>query len=141
MSQFLYIAEVYGKRKPGITHRLSSRIKSYDKGNNNPSFHAVYVAMEGYDEHIKNCERYVNRELFPYLENPQGNRTPSEYVDPKYNHIDITYIEMIVEDRVRSHPLKIFRLKRTFLPITRYNAKTIEEGIKNFPEKYLESIN
>ena len=140
MSQFLYIAEVYGKLKPGITQKLSSRIKSYDKGNNNPSFHSVYVAMEGYDEHIKNCERYINRELFPYLENPQGNRKPSEYIDPKHVHITIKHIQTLVEDRIKCHPLKIYRLKKTFLPISRFNAKTIEEGIKNFPTKYLEIL-
>lgn len=140
MSQFLYIAEVYGKLKPGITHKISSRIKSYDKGNNNPSFHSIYVAKEGYDEHVKNCEHYVKRELFPYLENPQGNRTPSEYVDPKHIHITVKYIQNLVEDRIKCHPLKILRLKKTFLPITRYNAKTIEEGIKNFPDKYLELV-
>jgi len=140
MSQFLYIAEVYSKLKPGITHKISSRIKSYDKGNNNPSFHSIYVAREGYDEHVKNCEHYVKRELFPYLENPQGNRTPSEYVDPKHIHINVKYIQNLIEDRIKCHPLKLLRLKKTFLPITRYNAKTIEEGIKNFPDKYLELV-
>jgi hypothetical protein len=140
MTQFLYIGIVYGKVKPGISGKLSSRIKSYDKGNNNPVFHEVYVAKEGYDEHVVNCERYVNRQLFPYLENPQGNRTPSEYVDPQYSHIDTIYVKKIVEDRVKSHPLQMYRLKKTFLPITRYNAKTIEEGIKHFPDKYLEKV-
>ena len=140
MTQFLYIAEIYGKLKPGITKPLHSRLKSYDKGNNNPVFHALYVAIEGYDEHIKNCENYVKRELFPYLENPQGNRTPSEYVDPKHVHITVKYIQNLVENRVKCHPLKICRLKKTFLPVTRYNAKTIEEGIINFPNKYLEAI-
>lgn len=140
MSKFLYIAEVYGKLKPGISNKISSRIKSYDKGNNNPSMNALYISMTGYDEHIVNCERYVNRELFPYLENPQGNRKPSEYVDPKNIHITTKFVQNIVEERIKSHPLKIVRLKKIFLPITRYNAKTIEEGIKNFPDKYLEEI-
>ena len=49
MTQFLYIAMVYGKVKPGISAKLASRIKSYDKGNNNPVFHEVYVAKTGYD--------------------------------------------------------------------------------------------
>jgi len=140
MTKYFYIAEVYGKLKPGITSSITSRIKSYDKGNNNPSFHALYIAMSGHDEHVVNCERYVNRELFPYLENPQGNRKPSEYVDPKHTHITVGSIKGIAEDRIKSHPLKIFRVKQTFLPINRYNAKTVEEGIKNFPDKYLELV-
>ncbi len=140
MTSFLYIGIVYGKVKPGISGKLASRIKSYDKGNNNPVFEQLYVAKEGYDEHVSNCERYVNRVLFPYLENPQGNRTPSEYVDPKYSYIDTIYVKNIVEDRVKNHPLKMYRLKKKFLPITRYNAKTIEDGIKTFPDKYLEEI-
>lgn len=138
--KFLYIAEVYGKLKPGISNKVSSRIKSYDKGNNNPVIHALYVSLDGYDEHINNCERHINRELFPFLENPQGNRKPSEYVDPKHVHVTTKYVQNLIEDRIKSHPLKIARLKKTFLPIDRYNAKTIEEGIKNFPSKYLESI-
>lgn len=140
MSQFLYVGIVYGKVKPGISAKLASRIKSYDKGNNNPQFYELYVAKDGYDEHVKNCEQYVMRQLFPYLENPQGARKPSEYVDPKYTHIDTVYVSQLVEERVKTHPLKMYRVKQKFLPITRYNAKTIEEGIKNFPDKYLEEI-
>lgn len=140
MTQYLYIGTVYGKIKPGITGKLSSRIKTYDKGNNNPVFHEVYIAEQGYDEHISNCERHVMRELFPYLENPQRNRTPSEYVDPIHTKIDAGFVKRIVEDRIKAHPLKIYRIKEVFLPITRYNAKTIEEGIKHFPNKYLEAV-
>lgn len=140
MSKFLYIAEVYGKLKPGISKKVSSRIKTYDKGNQNPSIKALYVAVDGYEEHVKNCENYLNRELFPYLENPQGNRKPSEYVDPKHKHITADYIKKLVEERITNHPLKVLRLKESFLPITRFNAKTIEDGIRHFPNKYLELI-
>lgn len=140
MSMMLYIAEVYGKIKPGITKKAKSRIISYDKGNNNPIIHYLYVAMDGYDGHGNNCESYVMRELFPYLENPQGNRKPSEYVDPKYDQITPDYVRDLVEDRIKCHPLKMRRVKKVFLPITRYNMKTVVDGIKNFPDKYLEDI-
>ena len=138
--KFHYIGVVHDKRKSGITGKLSSRTKSHDKGNTNPMFYHVYVAMSGYEGHILNLERHVLGELAPYLENPQRNRTPSEYVDPKYTHITEDYIRDIAESRIKSHPLKIMRLKKEFLPVTRYNAKTIEEGIKNFPDKYLEPV-
>ena len=85
-------------------------------------------------------ESYLMRELFSFLENPQGNHKPSEYVDPKYTHITADYVRLIVEDRIKCHPLKMKRVKQVFLPITRYNMKTIVDGIKNFPDKYLEDI-
>ena len=46
----------------------------------------------------------------------------------------------IVEDRIKTHPLRIKRVKKAFLPITRYNIKTVMDGIKNFPDKYLEDV-
>lgn len=136
----LYIAEVYGKVKPGITSNPKSRITSYTKGNNEAYMHHYYHAVEGYDEHVKNCESYLNRQLFPFLENPHGSHKPSEYVDPIHTEITFEYVKNIVEDRIRSHPLKIKRLKQKFLPITRYNIKSLMEGINNFPDKYLEDI-
>lgn len=138
MTQYYYIGKIYGKVKPGICEKLSGRLGGYSKGNHNPVFHEVYIAKEGYDEHVRNCERFVKGLLDPYFEKPNGKA--SEYIDPKYIHIDATYVRELVEDRILSHPLKMYRLKKKFLPITRYNAKTIEEGIKNFPDKYLEEI-
>lgn len=140
MTLGLYVAEVYGKVKPGITSNPKSRITSYTKGNNEAYMHYYYQAVEGYDEHIKNCENHLNRELFPFLENPHGNHKASEYVDPKHSHVDFDYVRNIIEDRIKSHPLKIKKLKQKFLPITRYNVKSVMEGIKNFPDKYLEDI-
>jgi len=140
MTMGLYIAEVYGKVKPGITGNITSRITSYTKGNNEAYIHHYYEAVSGYDEHVKNCENYLNRQLFPFLENPHGSHKPSEYVDPKYTKVDFEYTKNIVEDRIISHPLKIRRLKQKFLPITRYNVKSLVEGMKNFPDKYLEDI-
>ena len=136
----LYIAEVYGKVKPGITSNPKSRITSYTKGNNEAYMHHYYHAVEGYDEHVKNCESYLNRQLFPFLENPHGSHKPSEYVDPIHTEVTFEYVKDIVEDRIRSHPLKIKRLKQKFLPITRYNIKSLMEGINNFPDKYLVDI-
>jgi hypothetical protein len=140
MTQGLYVAEVYGKIKPGITSNLKTRITSYTKGNNDAKMLAYYQAVDGYDEHIKNCENNLNHQLFPFLENPHKSHKASEYVDPKHTHIDTKYVTNLIEDRIKSHPLKIKRLKQTFLPITRYNVKSIMEGIKNFPDKYLEDI-
>lgn len=136
----LYIAEAYGKIKPGISASLKSRITSYTKGNNDAKIHYLYVAVDGYDEHVKNCENYLNRQLFPFLENPNGSHKPSEYVDPKHTHITADYVRDIVEDRIKNHPLHIKRVKQTFLPIDRYNIKTLAESIKHFPDKYLEDI-
>jgi hypothetical protein len=137
---FMYIAEVYGKVKPGISKTVTSRILSYDKGNTNPVIHKLYVANEGFDSHINNLEAYVLRELFPYLENPNGNRTPSEYVDPKFTQINVSHVQTLIETRIKNHPLQIRKLKDDYLPITRHNAKAIIEGITLFPDKYLEDI-
>lgn len=137
---FMYIAEVYGKIKPGISKTVTSRILSYDKGNTNPVFHKLYVANDGFGSHINNLEAYVLRELFPYLENPNGNRTPSEYIDPKFTKIDVAYVQTLIETRIKNHPLQIRKLKDEYLPITRHNAKAIIEGITLFPDKYLEDI-
>jgi hypothetical protein len=140
MTQGLYVIQVYGKIKPGITSNIKTRITSYTKGNNEAVMTAYYQAVDGYDEHVKNCEGNINHQLFPFLENPHKSYKASEYVDPKYTHIDTKYVTNLIEDRIKSHPLKIKRLKQTFLPVTRYNAKSIMEGIKNFPDKYLEDI-
>lgn len=138
MTHYLYIGMVYNKVKPGISEKLFGRLKQYSKGNHSPIFHELYVSKPGYDEHVENCERFVKGLLDPYFEKPNGKA--SEYVDPKYTHIDTLYVRNLVEDRIVTHPLKIYRLKKKFLPVTRYNAKDIEEGIKNFPNKYLEEI-
>lgn len=137
---FMYIAEVYGKVKPGISKTVTSRIMSYDKGNTNPVIHKLYVAVEGFDSHINNLEAYVLRELFPYLENPNGNRTPSEYIDPKFTQIDVAYVQKLIEGRIKNHPLRVQKLKDEYLPITRHNVKAIIEGVRLFPDKYLEDI-
>lgn len=136
----LYIATVHGKVKPGKSKSLKARLVGHDKGNTKPVVHYLYVAEEGYEEHINNLESHIKRQLFPFLENPNGHHTPSEYVDPKFTQIDIEYVRKIAEDRIKSHPLRIHRLKSEFLPINRYNAKTIADGIKNFPHKYLEVV-
>ena len=136
----LYIADAYGKVKSGSSGSPKSRITSYTRGNNDSSIHYFFVSVDGYDEHIKNCENYVKRQLFPYLENPHNSHTPSEYVDPKFTDIDFDYVRDVVEDRIKTHPLRIKRVKKLFLPITRYNIKTVMDGIKNFPDKYLEDI-
>lgn len=140
MTAGLYIAEVYGKIKPGITSNITTRVKSYSKGNNEVNIHAYYQAVDGYDEHVKNCESNINHQLFPFLENPHKSHKASEYIDPKHTHVGVGYVSKLIEDRIKNHPLKIKRLKQQFLPITRYNAKTIMEGIKNFPDKYLEDV-
>jgi hypothetical protein len=137
---FMYIAEVYGKIKPGISKTVTSRILSYDKGNTNPVIHKLYVSNEGFDSHINNLEAHTLRELFPYLENPNGNRTPSEYIDPKFTQINVSHVQALIESRIKNHPLQIRKLKDEYLPITRYNAKAIIEGIALFPDKYLEDI-
>ena len=140
MTMGLYIVQVYGKIKPGITNNISSRITSYTKGNNEAIMQAYYQAVEGYDEHVRNCENSTKHQLLPYFENPHKSHNASEYIDPKYTHIDVSYVAGVIEDRIKNHPLKLKRLKQKFLPITRYNAKSIMEGIKNFPDKYLENI-
>ena len=140
MTMMLYIGEVHGKVKPGISKDPKARLISYDKGNTNPIFYHLYVAEEGYDEHIKNCENHVMHKLLEYFENPNGSHQPSEYIDPIHTDITPTYVSNLVEGRIKSHPLKIKRLKEGFLPINRYNIASIVDGIKNFPNKYLEEI-
>ena len=83
MTMGLYIVQVYGKIKPGITSSISSRITSYTKGNNEAIMQAYYQAVDGYDEHVKNCESSINHQLFPFLENPHKSHKASEYIDPK----------------------------------------------------------
>lgn len=140
MTMGLYVVRVYGKIKPGITSNITTRIKSYTKGNNEAVMEAYYQAVEGYDEHGRNCESSINHQLLPFLENPHKSHKASEYIDPKYTQIDVNYVTSLIEDRIKSHPLKIKRLKQQFLPVTRYNAKSIMDGIKHFPDKYLEDI-
>jgi hypothetical protein len=136
----LYIAEVYGKIKPGVSKNPKSRILSYDRGNNNPIIHYLYVSEEGYDEHIKNCENHLMHKLLEYFENPNGSHQPSEYIDPAHTDITAKHVSKLVEKRIKSHPLKIKRVKDVFLPIDRYNVATLLTGIKNFPNKYLEDV-
>lgn len=136
----LYIAEAYGKVKIGFSGTPKSRITSYTRGNNDASIRHFYVSVNGYDEHVKNCENYSKRQLFPYLENPHSSHTPSEYVDTKFPNVNFDYVRDVVEDRIKTHPLRIKRVKKAFLPITRYNIKTVMDGIKNFPDKYLEDV-
>jgi hypothetical protein len=138
MSKGLYIGTIHNKKKYGVSKTMTGRMISHDKGNTNPVIDYYYVAVDGYDMHINNCESYLDRELYAYLENPRGS--PSEYIDPKFSEITTEYIANLVEKRIKSHPLKIIRLKKEFLPLTRYNVKTVMEGIKNFPNKYLENI-
>jgi hypothetical protein len=138
MSKGLYIGTIHNKRKYGVSKTISSRMISHDKGNTNPVIDYYYVAVDGYDMHINNCESYLDRELYSYLESPRGS--PTEYIDPKFTQITTDYIAKLVENRIKSHPLNIMRLKKKFLPLTRHNAKTVMDGIKNFPSKYLEKI-
>ena len=140
MTMMLYIGEVYGKVKPGISKDPKSRLLSYDKGNNNPIIHYLYVAEDGYDEHVKNCENHLMHKLLEFFENPNGGHKPSEYIDPIHTDITPTYVSTLIETRVKAHPLKIKRVKDVFLPIDRYNMSTVLNGIKNFPNKYLEEI-
>jgi hypothetical protein len=138
MSKVLYAGIIHSKSKYGVSITMTSRLISHDKGNTNPVIHHFYVSADGYDRHIDNCERYLDHKLFAYLENPRG--TPSEYIDPKYTDITPEYIADMIEERIKAHPLKILRLKKKFLPLTRHNMKTVMDGIKNFPNKYLEKV-
>ena len=138
--KYLYVARVYNKWKPGISDKLVVRHGSYSKGNNDIQYTRLYVAVDGYTYHVNNCENYLKRVLLPYLENPKGARNPSEYIDPKFTEIDDKYVSSIIEERITTHPLKIMRLKKKFLPLDRFNLKTVEQGIRNFPDKYLEEV-
>ena len=136
--QLLYIGDMHDKRKFGITGNNKSRMSGYGKGNQHPMIHWLGFADDAHVEHIIDCERYLIRSLSEYLERGQNNSL-TEYVNPKYTKITIDYLIKLTEKKIKSHPLKIRRLKSEFLPITKAD-KNLLNNIRAFPDKYLEDI-
>lgn len=135
--QLLYIGDMYDKVKLGITGNNKTRMSGYGKGNHQPMIYWLGFADDAHIEHIVDCEKYLIRALAPYLEKPNGVLT--EYVDPKHKNITLQYVVNLVEQKIKDHPLKIRRLKAEFLPITKYD-KNLMDGIRAFPDKYLEEV-
>lgn len=136
--QLLYIGEMYDKRKFGVTGNNKSRMSGYGKGNHKPMIYWLGFADDAHIEHIIDCERYLIRTLAENLERGQGGSL-TEYVDPKHAHITIDYLIKLTEKKIKSHPLKIRRLKKEFLPISKAD-KNLLANIRAFPDKYLEDI-
>lgn len=136
--QLLYLGEMYEKLKLGVTSNNKTRMSGYGKGNHNPVIHWLGFADDAHVEHIIDCERYLIRTLSDVLERGTGGSL-TEYVDPKHTHITMDYLIKLTEKKIKSHPLKIRRLKAEFLPITKAD-KNLLANIKAFPDKYLEDI-
>lgn len=136
--QLLYIGEMYDKRKFGVTGNNKTRMDSYGKGNHNPVIHWLGFADDAHIEHIIDCERYLIRTLSEVLERGKGGAL-TEYIKPEHTHITVDYLIKLTEKKIKSHPLKIRRLKAEFLPITKAD-KNLLANIKAFPDKYLEDI-
>lgn len=139
IKNLLYITRVHGKVKFGISGDLANRFANYNKGNQNYEVHALYVAVEGYEEHIMTCENYLIRTLYQYLENPKELSKPTEYVDPTFTEIDIDYVSNLVESKIKNHPLRIRRLKKEYTHTFGIDPDIMGK-ITLAPERYLEEI-
>ena len=135
--QLMYVGDMYNKVKIGVTGNNKTRMSGYGKGNHYPMIYWLGFADDAHIEHIAECETYMIRTLAEFLEKPNGALT--EYVDPKFTKITMEYVVNLIEKKIKEHPLKIKRLKAEFLPITKYD-KNLLDGIKKFPEKYLEDV-
>jgi len=136
---FLYIALVHSKWKPGKCEIVKNRFKGYNKGNFKfaPSF--LYVVEEGHEEQVTILEVKVKSILYDYLENPEFHKSPTEYVNRKFKHINGVYIESIVDKIIAENNLAIKKIKSDYMTDSVKDAKFLDK-VRMFPKKYLETI-
>jgi len=135
---FIYGAIIHGKAKPGVCDEVKPRFKGYNKGNFNhvPSF--LYVVNEGHEEQTSIVEIKLKTQIYDYLENPNFYTQPTEYVDPKFAHIDLNYLEGLIKKIISENNLSFSKVKEEYLKDSLKDSKFLEK-IRMFPEKYLET--
>lgn len=134
---FIYGAVIHGKAKPGVCDEVKPRFKGYNKGNfkHVPSF--LYIVGEGHEEQTSIVEIKVKTQLYEYLENPNFHNQPTEYVDPQFAHIDVNYIECLIEKVITDNNLCFSKIKEEYMKEALIDAK-FSEKVRMFPEKYVE---
>lgn len=130
---------IHGKAKPGVCDEVKPRFKSYNKGNFKfiPAF--LYVVDEGHEEQTSIVEVKLKTQLYDYLENPNFYTQPTEYVDPKFAHIDLKYIEGLIQQVISENNLCFYKVREEHLKDSLKDPKFLEKT-RMFPEKYLEKI-
>lgn len=138
---FVYNGTIHGKDKFGITEKeIFGRFKTYNKGNFNHKPDNIWVCDEGYAEGSTYIENSLMSVLYDFLENPNFNDKPTEYVNPEFTHIDSDYIKNLIETIIRESP----QLKRTVRKVKdeyineALNDPYFLESVRLYPEKYLE---
>jgi hypothetical protein len=137
-----YLTEYHNRKKFGITGNSHNRFgtSQYNTGGFDNTVGILYFNLEGYSGHTSYLEKLVKRELFDYLIRSEKNPNKVlEYVDPKFDHVDIEYMRQVVEKLIVQHKLKIKRLKTVFLPSVQMDKDFVSKVREN-PEKYLEEI-
>lgn len=135
-----YITKIHDKYKFGVSDEIFSRYKSYNKGNFSHKPNSIWVCDEGYEEGIAHIENSVKSLLYEYLENPNFNDTPTEYVNPEFSQVDYGYIKNLTEKIICESP----QLKRTVRKVKDiYLNEALSdpyflESVRLYPEKYLE---
>lgn len=138
MYNFIYGAIIHGKAKPGVCDEVKPRFKGYNKGNfkHVPSF--LYIVDEGHEEQTSIVENRIIAQLYDYLENPNFHNQPTEYVDPKFSHIDLNYIENLITKIISDNGLAFSKVKDEYIKDSMKDPK-FSEKVRMFPEKYLET--
>ncbi len=137
-----YLTKYHNRFKFGITGNSHNRFgtSQYNAGGFGNTVGILYFNNEGYSGHTSYLEKLVKRELFDYLIRSEKNPNKVlEYVDPKHTQIDITYMQGVVEDLIKTHNLKIKRLKSVYLPSVQMDKDFVNKVREN-PDKYLEDI-
>jgi hypothetical protein len=139
---FFYIALIHGKWKLGITDNIFDRFKTYNKGNFNFIPFYILVSEEGFEEGIIFIEDQTLSPMYPFLENPDFRNKPTEYVDPKFTHIDGKYIKKETLSVIDSNPSlqhTIKKLKEQYI-MEAVTDSSLLESVRLHPEKYLEGF-
>ena len=139
MYNYSYLALIHGKWKQGVCEVVKDRFKGYNKGNFNFYPCLLHVIEEGHEEQVSILETKILANLYDYLENPDFYTKPTEYVDPKFEHIDENYIKNIIEEIIKENNLNFRKVKEEFLKESTKDHDFLEK-IRMFPEKYLEGF-
>ena len=136
---YIYIALIHGKWKPGVCDLVKPRFKGYNKGNFKFLPSVLYLVEEGHEEQVSIVEDKVLANLYNYLENPNVYINPTEYVNPEFSHIDDKYIEQLILKIIDDNHLKFCRVKEEYLIDSVSDSKFLEKN-RMFPQIYLETI-
>ena len=132
---YVYVAPIHNKWKPGVCDTVKGRFKTYNKGNFNFKPTTLYVVEEGYEEQCSILETKVITELYEYLENPNFYIDPTEYVNPDFPQIDDIVIDELISIIICEHNLRFRKVKEEFLTESISDGNFLEK-IRLFPDKY-----